>query len=607
MISLKLRWRARIVVAVLLLHVVLLVWVGRQNSPVCDEVGHLAAGVHLWHFGQNSLYRVNPPLVRAIATVPVVVSRPLTDWGRDRSTLGARPEWDCGIDFIRANGWEASFWYFMLARWMCIPFSLVGGMVCYRWAQELYGDVSGLLALFLWCFCPNVIAWGATICPDMPAAAMGICATYCFWRWLRQPTGAWVVLCGVMLGIVELIKTTWIVLFVLWPVVWLLWIWGRRRELDFRSWLHQMQQLGLVMVLGVWVVNIGYGFDGTFWKLGDFTFISGTLSGETATTEDSDGGNRFRGTWAGFLPVPLPKDYVLGIDIQKRDFELRKKSFLYGKWKHGGWWYYYIVCAAFKVPLGIWVLGILAAFLAIRPFLNSVAFRQPHQSTPKGQYLAGWQDELSLLVPAIVIFIFVSSQTGFGRHFRYVLPAFPFIYIWASKVARAVPLKQWKIATIAGVAVVWSISSSLFIYPHSMSYFSECTGGPNGGHHYLIDANIDWGQDLFYLKNWVDKHPEAHPLRMAYRGFVAPDTLGIENHGLPPRGPVIGTKQRDVITQRLGPQPGWHAMSVDRIHAPEFDYFLNFEPVDSVGYSIYIYHITPDEANRVRRELRWRS
>ncbi|MDR1491484.1 MAG: hypothetical protein LBT05_01990, partial [Planctomycetaceae bacterium] len=35
----------------------------------------------------------------------------------------------------------------------------------------------------------------------------------------------------------------------------------------------------------------------------------------------------------------------------------------------------------------------------------------------------------------------------------------------------------------------------------------------------------------------------------------------------------------------------------------QYRYFLNFEPVDKIGYSIYIYHIMPEDANRVRREM----
>ena len=35
-----------------------------------------------------------------------------------------------------------------------------------------------------------------------------------------------------------------------------------------------------------------------------------------------------------------------------------------------------------------------------------------------------------------------------------------------------------------------------------------------------------------------------------------------------------------------------------------FTYFIdNFEPVDMIGYSIYIYHISEDDAARVREKL----
>ena len=35
----------------------------------------------------------------------------------------------------------------------------------------------------------------------------------------------------------------------------------------------------------------------------------------------------------------------------------------------------------------------------------------------------------------------------------------------------------------------------------------------------------------------------------------------------------------------------------------QYRYFLNFRPVAMAGYSIYIYHITLDDANGVRREM----
>jgi len=34
-----------------------------------------------------------------------------------------------------------------------------------------------------------------------------------------------------------------------------------------------------------------------------------------------------------------------------------------------------------------------------------------------------------------------------------------------------------------------------------------------------------------------------------------------------------------------------------------YGYFLNFSPIARAGYSIYIYRITVDDANRVRAQL----
>jgi hypothetical protein len=63
--------------------------------------------------------------------------------------------------------------------------------------------------------------------------------------------------------------------------------------------------------------------------------------------------------------------------------------------------------------------------------------------------------------------------------------------------------------------LLWSIASSLGVYPHSLSYFNELVGGPANGHAHLLDSNIDWGQDLLLLKEWLDAHPEASPLGLA--------------------------------------------------------------------------------------------
>ena len=54
-------------------HALLLGWGALRHSPPWDEVPHLVAGISHWELGRFDLYRVNPPLVRIVAALPVIV------------------------------------------------------------------------------------------------------------------------------------------------------------------------------------------------------------------------------------------------------------------------------------------------------------------------------------------------------------------------------------------------------------------------------------------------------------------------------------------------------------------------------------------------------
>ena len=469
-----------------------LAWSAARHSPGVDEPAHLVAGISHWRFGHWDLYDANPPLVRMVAALPVVVARPTVDWTRTPPAPAARPEFGIGRRFMELNG-ERSFLFLSMARWACIPFTLLGACVCWRWARELYGPAAGVLAATLWCASPNIIAHAPAITPDAGAAAMGIVAAYAFWHWLRSPTWGRALAAGAVLGLAELTKTTWVILFPLWPVLWLVWWWPGWSAVSRCAWRRQATQLSALLILALYVLNCGYGFEGSFKQLGDYRFGSQALGGyEDRTGPRGEGRSRFVGTFLERVPVPLPENYVLGVDCVEWELERGRISYLRGQWRVGGWWYYYLYALAIKVPLGTWVLALLA--LSVSLCLRG--------------YSASWRDELLLLAPIVVILTLVSSQTGYNHHLRYVLPIFLSAFIWMSKVARALPLENRKLAIVGGLALVWSVGSSVLVYPHSLSYFNELAGGPTCGHAHLggagADSNIDWGQDLLYLKRWLE-------------------------------------------------------------------------------------------------------
>ncbi|MBX3438438.1 MAG: hypothetical protein KF861_13180, partial [Planctomycetaceae bacterium] len=332
-------------------------------------------------------------------------------------------------------------------------------------------------------------------------------------------------------------------------------------------------QLFAILCLGLYVLNLGYGFDGTFERLGSYRFVSRALSGQAqSAAEAASGANRFSDTWLAEVPLPVPRDFLSGLDIQRREFEQGKWSYLRGEWKHGGWWWYYLYAAMIKEPLGTWLLIAIAVI---------AAWRNPAEEQSA-------RDTLILLAPGLLVLLLVSSQTGFNRYLRYALPAFPFFFIWASQAVRlaASAPRRWSLPVAA--ALLWSVASSLWIYPHSLSYFNEAVGGPSGGHRHLIDANIDWGQDLYRLRDWLQAHPDRVPLRAACQAFVPLDQLGVTFGQVP-----------------ASPESGWFIISRHDRHRRDgaFAYFELIEPVDRIGESMDVYHITEDAAEKIRRAI----
>ncbi len=586
----------RCALAVLLAHAVLLAWIDIRNSPVSDEVAHLAAGVSIWQFGRFDIYRVNPPLVRSIAALPVAYAGPHTDWDlyeSKRSEITARIEWSVGLGFLRANLSRAMI-YFVLARWTCIPLSILGGYFCWRWASELYGDGAGMTALLMWCFSPDVLAWGATICPDLSAASLGVTANYCFWRWLRKPDGLETLVAGIALGLALLTKMTWILLFALWPIIWL--SWWQLRSIGAKGIPSCLIKLVALLLIGISVLNIGYLFEGTFTRLGDVLFVSRTLAADDSVVDGGRGGNRFAESWLGNVRIPVPINYLRGIDIQKLDFEKGLPSYLHGQWSDRGWWYFYPMCAALKIPLGTWGLALLALATSLWHLGRGIEDERHPNDSVTNTITVNWMDEFVLLAPGIVLFVLVSSQTGFSRHFRYALPALPFFFVWISKVARTFTAQLRPVGVLALGALTWSVASSLWIFPHSMSYFNEIAGGPMNGHRYLLDSSLDWGQDLFYLRDWCENHPEAAPLHTVFRTSASEDLFDF-CRGHRDRAPLdSGTSGLPLAQSQNklpGMDPGWYAVSVARIYDPDGQHrgFSELIPVAMAGYSFRLYHI----------------
>jgi hypothetical protein len=566
------------IVLLLFIQTVLLVYLSWATSPNRTEIGHLGAAAYFWNTGKFDVFHVNPPLIRMIAGSPVFLfcnpkynAKPYSPFPEKRC------EWSLGNAFVTINGVEDIRCYVFLMRIVCIPFILLGGYFGYRFSLELYGQAAGFVFLILWTFSPSLLGWGATICPDVAAASIGIVGLYLFRYWLNNPDWRNAIFAGLFLGLMPLTKITWIIAPPIWFLLWILWTFFNRKQ----KTKPPFRQFVSIILVGLYVLNMGYFFDGSFRLLNQYRFISGALTNHVVTKNSPvEPGNRFKNSWLGHVPVPFPAEFVQGIDTQKRDFERGMESFACGVWSDRGWWWYYGYALLLKEPVG--VLGLLLISVMITCF---------------GKNNFCCRDEMVLLLPMFLIFAFVSSQTGISAHPRYVILILPMLYIFCAKSVKNCsnffPIFSknflekgftglFELFTIRksclAIFLIWNVTSSLLVYPHSLSYFNEFVGGSKNGHQYLLGSCIDWGQDEYELRDWCRKHPEAKPLYISYSPSIPLGKLGVQNNGIVPELPKKGS---------------WMIIGVNELYDRKGKYieYRNIQPVMKIGRSICVFYI----------------
>jgi 4-amino-4-deoxy-L-arabinose transferase-like glycosyltransferase len=264
--------------------------------------------------------------------------------------------------------------------------------------------------------------------------------------------------------------------------------------------------------------------------------------------------------------------YFAGIELQREHARGGHSSFLMGEHSIHGWWYYFAVALALKTPI--------ATLLLIAIGLWRLGGR-----VRKG----GWYDEAFLLLPALVVFGFFSvNHQSIGL--RYVLPIHPFLFVIAGEVARAASARA---RGLVAALVAWLVVASGSIHPHYLAYFNESIGGPAHGYEYLVDSNLDWGQDLKGLKRFMDEHsiPE---IGLRYFGTDDPTRYGIRYRLLP--GSRAEDPKARVPAPEPEPPPEWVAISATHLQGvylddpAQFASYARRRPFATIGHSIFVYH-----------------
>ena len=526
----------------------------RHASLTFDEGPHLATGYATLRTADLRLQpvHIHPPLANVLAAAPLLLQRDLPD---PRTIDG----WE--IASLSAVT-DAVIWQYPHPRRLALagrlPILLLGvllGAVIFCWARDLSGWRAGSLALALYAFDPNFIAHGSLITTDVAAIFFGVATLYVLqssdetrrqrWKWLGV---------GILLGLAQLAKVSALMLA---PVVGVILCVASCKvqvtgyNLNVEGWQKRfawlVRRVLWIFVPAGLVVWAGYGFE------------IGAVPG---------------------LPFPVPAATHAKIFLSLREhYELGHPTFLLGRVSEQGWWWYFPMAFLLKTPLPVLGLGAYSVFRIAYRFHAS---RNTHHASRITLYF------FPLLYAATSLF----STVNIG--YRHLLPLLPFLYIGIAGCG--VPFTShgsrftfYASHIVLGGLLLWLMAGTIGVAPHYLTYFNESVGGPENGYHYLVDSNLDWGQNLWDLRAWMEEKGHAH-VYYAHYSPARPQVYGINADFLPP-------DPRAVPLTPWHPAPGLYAIGATVLQGPyapdvnTYAWFRAQEPTARLGNALFLYDV----------------
>jgi hypothetical protein len=484
-----------------------------RDSVTIDEYLHLAVGLNALHTGDITQDPVDSHVLRMAAALPLLVDPPVF------SPPPGTVTWNLGGHLMQANAGRYQE-LFERTRPVVVLFSLAAAIVMAKWALDLYGVTAALWSLAMFAFCPSLLAHGHIITLDMAGTLGFLLALYANWRFLDAPTHRNAIWLGIAIGFASLLKLSASSLPAMVMVTWAVRIVTEpRRSLPLKTWALLLLTTGAATIV---TVNAGYGFQGTLSPLRDAILAPG---GTLASLVEA----------MPWLRLPLPRTFVEGLDVAMEVGKGQEPSyFLWGELSADGWWYYHLAAFAAKCPL---------------PLLFGAVFSL-------GMWMAGrsrGKRDYAVFVPIVLLFAANSAFNSLYIGERHVLAAYPLFFIvispWIVAAFERLPWKPWRRgedvpaassppgridvvrAWLPGAAtalgLVWLVAGTLAVSPRYLQYFNEWAGGPENGHRVLIDSNIDWGQDLIRLREYMAANA-IDSVALAYFGRVHPGVYGIK-------------------------------------------------------------------------------
>lgn len=527
-------WRA------ILLGALLVAFVGRIAATyhvfndTFDESDHITAGLEILERGRYTIEAQHPPLSRLVLAVLPYYFGGLR--GGHYNDLWGHGPW--------ASRDPAFYWKSLsLARAGNLAFAFLLFCFVYLWAAHLYSPWAGVAACALAVCCPNLIAHAGVATVDMAAAATILMAAYFFWRWSEQPSFAYCVLSAVAFALAVLSKFS--TLLFLPPLGLLYFFLSRRSRLSAvtsRGVWVALRRAAVFCLLAFTIVWAGYLFEvgrlvppghryqSPFGMHGD--------SGLAAALVRSLGTRK--------LPAFRLLQGVLEVATHNSSGQ---RCYLLGRFYWHGSWLYFPVAILVKSTLPMLLLSAGGAGLFVF-----------------GRGMVSRQTIYPLSAAALILMLSMPAAINIGV--RHVLAIYPFFAVLGSAVFTTG--RRW--ITLAALALcAWHAGESIAAHPDYLAYFNEIARGRE--ERFLIDSNLDWGQDLARLGQYVRSH-QIDSIYLSYFGRTDPAKMGIA-------AIQLGDQR---------PDRGYAAVSVTRlIMDSNLAWLRERKPIGRVGKSIWLY------------------
>ncbi len=522
----------------------------RTDSAIDDELAHIPAG---YGYVSQLDYRLNPehpPLVKALAMLPVLFLQPNFPTQSSAWTSEVNGQWDMGTTFLYHSGNDANA-IIQTARIMPILLTILTILLVYFLARRMLGDWWALVPTFLFAFDPNVLAHGHYVTTDIGAVFGVLLSLFFFLKYVEAPTTKNLWLAGLAFGIAQITKfslplVTFLFIFLTFV------IWFRQMIRNHYAFWRLIRNLILIIVIGyVFIVYPIYFLFTLHYpiakQISDTTqILTSFASGPTPAGQLCHGMRCLADIdiWMAKSPVTRPyAQYLLGLLMVLQRADGGNTIYFLGHVVNSGGWIYFPVLFLLKEPIPTLIIIFLALLLAAWWIIKKIL---QHRTLPQNclaiiDYISTHFTQFSM-ASFIILYWGYSMRSPLNIGIRHILPTLPLFYILAAgtwkkwimpetvatgtnedlRIAKQL-LQAFVKYVLLLALLVWLILETLFAAPYFLSYFNEFGGGVWGGYHFVTDSNYDWGQDLLRLQSFVAAHPEIDKIAVDYFGGGDPN------------------------------------------------------------------------------------